>query len=170
VTRRRLLLIALAALLLAGGALWWLLRPTDTRRIRKRVRSLQACIERAPDESNAAMILKRQRLEGLFAELVVVEVPEKEFRGRYSGRDLANQVFRYRMQCRHVFVTLYETEIRIADESESRTAAVRLVGRVRAQGAGGWEDSGIRQVLARLVKRDGAWRFELFRQAPPLEK
>lgn len=145
----------------------WRAIPNDRARIRRSLEALKSAIDRKPGETGPGMVLKRQRLEGLLADRVTIEVPERDFAGTYSGRDLANEIFRYRLQCETLTLRFLDASVRLTGPDE---AEVDLTATLEADAKSGWRETGLREVMAYLRKVDNRWVFYRFRQIEMLEK
>ena len=166
--KRKLIGLALAAV--AVVALVLLLRPSESKRIRKVFATASSELRKEGQEGLVVATAKAHALSELVASGARFEVDGHTLRGLASGRQLVQQIMLARAQADRIEVGF--TDIAIAfddDRTASVTADVYVRGLSSELGLSGRDARELEAVLKK-DKDDGKWRFASVHLLPVVAK
>lgn len=166
--RKPVLLAAAAAvaLLLWGGCR--LLRDSDETRIRAAVAALAAAVEKTgADEGALRTLSKRDDFVRLLDDTVRIDVRETGWSGARPRAEAADRLFAARQSARTLRVRFDDLAVTV--DSGGSSARISCDASVAADSTWGSGEE-VREIRARLVKKDGRWLFSSATVVPILRK
>ncbi len=159
------MVVLLAAL--AGGA-WWYFHEDPEAEVRDAHQEFARLLSKPEAEASSAMLFNARVLQTMFADTCDVTGEAEGFGGSYTREGLAGTIMQVRGMFRSVDLTFHDLVIEFpaADETTVNFTA-RMILRGRTQEA--VEAIEMRNVVSRMRKLDGNWRFVAFRLLKVLE-
>jgi len=165
--RKTLTRLAATAVLVALAVLLFLkLRPNEEKEIRRQIDALAARFSKHAGESSSVMAVKMHSLPDLFADELQLEMLGFPFNGVYRQAEISSHIARARTQFQTIDLMFHDVDVQIQD---AENAVATLTGRLiieRANDKAPAED--VREVMCRLRKIDGDWRFTSFEEVEVL--
>jgi hypothetical protein len=156
--------IALAAVAIAGFAARRLL-VSDTDRIHKSLDTLAACVSKASTERNPGMLLKTEKLQGLFADPCVLRIPRYNLVEEFTPREIVSEVVRARALAKRVDVRFLDRHVEFPTKDD---AVVTCTAHVVAEADGTTRETA--EIQCRLTQTQKRWLFTEFREVQVLER
>ncbi len=152
-------LILLASL--TGGA-WWYFHDDPETEVRDAHQEFALLLSKSEDEASNAMLLNAFVLQAKFADTCEVSGEAEMFVGSYTPEKMASTIMQVRGMFRGVSLAFDELVIDfpVADEAIVNFTA-RITVQYRTEGVA--EGIEMREVVSRMRKIDGKWRFVAFR-------
>lgn len=150
--------VTMAIILVLGGlSLWYLQRDTDEMQIRRTLRSLAALGSRQPDETPAAVALKLNQTDRVFAPECSIDVDQSMFTGATTPTELTGILTRYQGMFREVKAEIRALEITVtAPDAATATFSGSLLGEFRS----GEKLTESRDLICHLKRIDGRWLID----------
>ncbi len=160
---KRLLLIAVIVVIavIVGRRLF----VSEKAKIRKQLNALEYCITKPPEESKAQMLLKMERLQALLTNPLTINVPMYNLSEKFAPREVAQKAIAVRSNVNQLSVTFRDVSITLDGELQ---AQVQMTVSASAEQRTRYSDTV--EVMCRLRKTDGKWRFSDFSQVDVLEQ
>lgn len=161
---KKLIILAVVAGVGLGLYLW--LRPTEEGRVRKVVAALATTLSRPTGESTLMMALKTERMQELFGPEVSVQLLNFPGNGTLTANELASHATRLRPLFSSIELTFYDVDVQLEGADH---ATADLTARLKATREGNVREE-TRQLLCRLRKLEGKWRFCAFEEQAVLQR
>ena len=151
-------LVVLATALLGWGGCRLLRGEPPEERVRAAFAALAESLDkRGADEGPLRTVSKRGDFAALLDDTVAVTVRELGWSGRRTREEAATHVFANRQAARIMWIFFGEIDVRVAPDGRSATAT--CTARLSADPAWSSMHEEVRDVRARLVRKDGRWLF-----------
>jgi hypothetical protein len=145
--------LLLVAALTAGIVFW--LRPSDSKRIKKRFQQACSTLAKSPGENPAMSAFKMFDFSSLCADSVSFEIADIPFRGALSNETLLSELTRSRALCEQIKIEPLDI---VVDIPTSNHASAECVVKAKIKGAS-FDFEEIRHFKIRLQKIDNSWKF-----------
>lgn len=139
---------------LTAGIAYWL-RPSDTKRIKKRFHQACSVISKSSSENPAVSAFKMFDFGSMCADTVSFEITGVPLQGSMSNEVLISELARSRAMCEQITITPMDIDVSIDTPNH---ASAECVVRAQLKGAS-FEFDEIRHFLFRLQKIDHSWKF-----------
>lgn len=150
---RKLLSLLIVAALTAGAAFW--LRPSDTRRIKKRFYQACSILSKADSENPAVSAFRMFDFGSMCANSVSFDIKGVPLQGTMSNEVLISELARYRAMCEQISITPMDIAVTIATPNH---ASAECVVKAHLKSAH-FEFEEMRHFLLRLQKFDHSWKI-----------
>lgn len=166
--KAKYLLIGLAAAALLGWGGCRLLGGSDEARVRAAFAALAESLEkRGADEGPLRTVAKRNDFAALLDDTVSVTARETGPRWTRPREEVANRAFSGRQAARTLRVRFDDLAVRVAPDGRSASATCDAT----VSGDSSWgTGEEVREVRARLVRKDGRWLFSSAEIVPIVRK
>lgn len=150
---RKLLFLLIVAALTAGIA--FMLRPSDTRRIKKRFYQACAIVNKSESENPAIAAFKIFDFASMCADSISFDITGAPFHGSMSNEVLISELTRCRAMCEKITITPMGLTVTI---NTTNHATAECIIRAQLQSTH-FEYDEIRHFLIRLQKIENSWKF-----------
>lgn len=158
ITATVILLVTLA------GVAWWLFPKDAAAEIRDAHQDLARMMSKSEDETSNATLLNAFALQAKFANTCTVRGAADMFVGSYTPEQMAGTILQVRGLFRSVDLNFHGLEIDLpADDEATISFTARVTVQYRTEGIA--DASEIREVVSRMEKVEGDWRFAAFNLA-----
>lgn len=159
--------LIIALLLVASIGTYLVLRPSEEKKIRKLCTRLSETFSKSPGEKITATALKMNILGTFFTEKCELELVNFPGSGTYSPNEIVGKATRARAGAESI--TLKFDDVTFVHIGET-SAEVDLTATLIYVSSGGTSHRAIREILVRLKKVEGKWKFSEFEEVQVLEK
>lgn len=152
---------AIVVLILLVAVAWWFLHEDPEAEVRAAHQELTRLLSKAEGEASTSTLLDARNLQSLFADNCVVTGDAEMFAGSYTSEEMVGTIIRVKGALLRVDLTFHDLEIEFpaADDAIGTFTAV-LVGKSMIDGEA--EAAEAREVVSRMRKVEGKWRFAEF--------
>lgn len=148
-----------------GAAAYFFLAPADG--VESRLDALEDLVSKRQGERTSAMALKMERFKGLIADPCELNTTRHQAGGAYTPDELASFVMRVRATMPQLELSFHDVNVLLETETNAEVAGtVHLI----TSGQDGTLYRETAEVICRLRKVDGAWRFHEFEEVQVLER
>jgi len=160
----------LVIFVLLAAAAWWFLHEDPEAEVRDAHQELTRLLSKVEGDASSTMIINARLLQNLFADTCVVTGDAEMLAGSYTSEEMVSTIIRIQALFLSIDLTFHELVIEFpaADDAIANFTAV-LVGQSVMEGEGEVEAAETREVISRMRKVEGKWRFAEFRLAKVLE-
>ena len=157
---KQVIVSVILAASVAGGA-WWFFHEYPEAEVRDAHREFARLLSKPEGEPSGALLFNARVLQTMFAETCEVSGEAERFGGSYTPEELAGLIMQVRGMFRSVDLTFHDLVIEFpaADEATGSFSA-RMIVRGRTEETAEAFDT--RDVVSRMRKLDGDWRFVSF--------
>jgi len=145
--------LLLVAALTAG--IFFHLRPSDSKRVKKRFYQACSTVNKSPGESPVMSAFKMFDFSSFCADSVSFEIEGAPFQGTMNNETLLSELTRYRALCEQINIEPLDILVDIATDNH---ASAECVVKAKIKGAS-FDFDEIRHFKVRLQKIDKAWKF-----------
>ena len=163
---RRVLISAALAAIVSGMGLCFLLRPTEERRVKRRLTSLLERVNRKPGEGTALMAVKMHTLVDVFTPNVTFQLRGFFGSGVRPASQLSSEVARARPRFKVIKLSFHDAVVNLPAKD---VAVVTVTARLELTTTNDVASSDAREIVITLEKIDGKWLFAKFEELQVLE-
>ncbi len=157
VTSKQITATVILLVTLAGVA-WWLFPENAASEIRGAHRDLARLMSKSEDETSKATLLNAYALQAKFSNSCTVRGAADMFVGSYTPEEMAGTIIRVRGLFRSVDLTFHGLKIDLPAADEATVSfTARVTVQYRTEGIA--DASEVREVVSRMEKVEGDWRF-----------
>jgi len=150
-----------------GVVVFMVFSESEEDRVKKRFTILAEQVEKESGESKFISAARAKKIKGLFAENIVIDIPERSITRELDRRDLGPYVLGGRAKFSEIKLKFYDIKV---DFPDSGLADVRVTANLAGQLETGKTIDETHELACSLDKVEDAWLFKRFEAVEVLQR
>jgi hypothetical protein len=154
-------IVGVIVLVSLAGGVWWFFPEDPEAEVRDAHQEFARLLSKPQGEASAIMLLNSQILQKMFADNCVITGEAERFAGNYTPQEITGIIMQVRQIFSSVDLSFQDLVIEFPTDIEATASfTARMITQGRTE-----EIIEMREVVSRMRKIDGDWRFSAFNLA-----